>query len=599
MNKKSPRGAPVPGLPWPDSPWADRPWTKHYSPGVPANLTLPKGSLVDLMDSSVRRFGSKTALEFFGARTSYRELGSQINRVAAGLKKLGVQAGDRVALVLPNCPQHVIAFHAALRLGAVVVEHNPLYTDRELRHQFEDHGATVAIVWDKAVDRVLQLPADVGLRSVVSVELIPAMPLGKRLALRLPLPAARRARSALAVGKQSAGKLTAGKTTRGQAAGAGRRVLPWQDLLGAGELKKRHPRPAPEDLAVLQYTSGTTGTPKGAMLTHANLQANAAQGRAWVPGLKDGRETVYAVLPMFHAYGLTLCMTFALSAGARLVLFPKFDVDLVLKAHRKSPATFLPAVPPIYDRLAAAAARQGVSLKGIRYSISGAMNLPAATVDTWEQAPGGYLIEGYGLTETSPISVGNPFGPSRKPGTVGVPFPLTDIRVVDPQNVLIDRGPGEPGELLIRGPQVFAGYWNRPQETEEALLEGGWFRTGDIVSVDNDFFVTIRDRIKELIISGGFNISPTEVEDVLAGFPGVAEVSVVGLPRPGGGEDVVAAVVQAPGKTVDTAALQEFARRHLAAYKVPRRVVVLEELPRSLIGKVLRREIQDMLVAGR
>ncbi|QDY91218.1 long-chain fatty acid--CoA ligase [Arthrobacter sp. UKPF54-2] len=594
MDKKPTRGAPLPGLPW-----ADRPWTKHYSPGVPANLKLPKGSLVDLMDSSVRRFGAKTALEFFGATTSYRELGTQINRAAAGLKKLGVKAGDRVALVLPNCPQHVVAFHAALRLGAVVVEHNPLFTDRELRHQFEDHGAAVAIVWDKAVDRVLQLPADVGLRSVVSVELIPAMPLAKRLALRLPLPAARRARAALSAGKQSAGKPAAGTSARGLAGGVRRQVLPWRDLLDAGELKKRHPRPAPEDLAVLQYTSGTTGTPKGAMLTHANLQANAAQGRAWVPGLKDGRETVYAVLPMFHAYGLTLCMTFALSTGARLVLFPKFDVDLVLKAHRKSPATFLPAVPPIYDRLAAAAARQGVSLKGIRYSISGAMNLPAATVDTWEKATGGYLIEGYGLTETSPISVGNPFGPSRKPGTVGVPFPLTDIRVVDPQNVLIDRGPGEPGELLIRGPQVFAGYWNRPQETEEALLEGGWFRTGDIVSVDNDFFVTIRDRIKELIISGGFNISPTEVEDVLAEFPGVAEVSVVGLPRPGGGEDVVAAVVPAAGATVDVGALQAFARGQLAAYKVPRRVVVLDELPRSLIGKVLRRKIQDMLAAGR
>jgi long-chain acyl-CoA synthetase len=585
MNKKSRPGAPVPGLPW-----ADRPWTRHYSQGVPADLKLPTGSLVDLVDSSVRRFGSKTALEFFGATTSYRELGTLISRAAAGLKKLGVKAGDRVALVLPNCPQHVIAFYAALRLGAVVVEHNPLYTDRELRHQFEDHGAAVAIVWDKAVDRVLQLPADVGLRSIISVGLIPAMPLATRLALRLPLPAARTARAALSAGKPA---------PRAHTGGAPRTVLPWHDLLKAGELKKRHPRPAPEDLAVLQYTSGTTGAPKGAMLTHANLQANAAQGRAWVPGLKDGRETVYAVLPMFHAYGLTLCMTFALSIGARLVLFPKFDVDLVLKAYRKSPATFLPAVPPIYDRIAAAAALRGISLKGIRFSISGAMNLPAATVETWEKATGGYLIEGYGLTETSPISVGNPFGPTRKPGTVGVPFPLTDIRVVDPQNVKIDRAPGEAGELLIRGPQVFAGYWNRPEETEEALLEGGWFRTGDIVSVDKDYFVTIRDRIKELIITGGFNVSPTEVEDVLAEYPGVAEVSVVGLPRPGGGEDVVAAVVPAPGGTLDAGALLDFARGQLAAYKVPRRVAVLDVLPRSLIGKVLRREIRDMLVAGR
>ncbi len=568
----------------------DRPWTRHYSPGVPAGLKLPEGSLVDLLDSSVRRYGNKTALEFFGARTSYRELGAAISRAAAGLKALGVRAGDRVALVLPNCPQHIIAFHAALRLGAVVVEHNPLYTDRELRHQFEDHGATVAIVWDKAVDKVRQLPADVGLQSIVSVELIPAMPLLQRMALRLPVPAARAARAALAAGKPP---------PRPVAQPARRTVLAWKELLAAGELKKRHPRPAAGDLAVIQYTSGTTGQPKGAMLTHANLQANAAQGRAWVPGLKDGRETVYAVLPMFHAYGLTLCMTFALSIGARLVLFPKFDVDLVLKAHKKSPATFLPAVPPIYDRIAAAAAERGIALDSIRFSISGAMNLPTATVERWEQATGGFLIEGYGLTETSPIALGNPFGPSRKPGTVGVPFPLTDIRVVDPQNVLLDRAPGAEGELLIRGPQVFTGYWNRPQETEEALLEGGWFRTGDIVSVDKDDFVTVRDRLKELIITGGFNVSPTEVEDILAEYPGVKDVCVVGLPRPGGGEDVVAAVVASAGAGLDPEALLAFARGNLAAYKVPRRVAVMDELPRSLIGKVLRREIRDTLVAGR
>ncbi|MCU1434275.1 MAG: AMP-dependent synthetase and ligase [Pseudarthrobacter sp.] len=572
----------------PGQPWSERPWTSSYGPGVPADLVLPKGSLVDLLDQSVRRYGSKPALEFFGARTSYRELGKLISRAAAGLKKLGVKAGDRVALVLPNCPQHVIAFHAVLRLGAVVVEHNPLYTDRELRHLFEDHGAAVAIVWDKAVERVRQLPADVGLRAIVSVELIPAMPLPQRLALKLPIPAARKARASLTIGRNEA---------KVRPVPAARPVLPWRQLLISGELKKKHPRPAAQDLAVLQYTSGTTGLPKGAMLTHANLQANAAQGRAWVPGLKDGRETVYAVLPMFHAYGLTLCMTFALSIGAKLVLFPKFDVDLVLKAHRKSPATFLPAVPPIYDRLAAAAAERGIGLESIRFSISGAMNLPTATVETWERATGGHLIEGYGLTETSPIAIGNPFGPSRKPGTVGVPFPLTDIRVVDPKNTALDRAPGEEGELLIRGPQVFSGYWNRPEETEDSLLDGGWFRTGDIVSVDDDYFVTIRDRIKELIITGGFNVSPSEVEDVIAIFPGVAEVSVVGLPRPGGGEDVVAAVVPIPGSTIDPDALLAFAREQLTAYKVPRRVVVLDSLPRSHIGKVLRREIRDNLAA--
>ena len=561
-----------------------RPWTRHYGAGVPTNLTLPDGSLVDMVEQSIREYGSKTALEFFGATTSYQALGEQIRCAASGLKKLGVKQGDRVALVLPNCPQHIVAFYAVLRLGAVVVEHNPLYTDRELRHQFEDHGATVAVAWDKAVDRLQALPADIPLRSIVSVNLIEAMPLKNRVALKLPVPAARKARSALTVSKAPRSNP--------------RTLMPWKKLLDHRPLRRRHPRPAVSDLAAIQYTSGTTATPKGAMLTHANLMANAAQGRAWVPGLRPGKETFYAVLPMFHAYGLTLCLTFAMSLGAKLVLFPKFDVDLVLNAAKKSPPTFLPAVPPIYDRIAAGAKSKGVSLKGVRFAISGAMNLPAATVKAWEEATGGYLIEGYGLTETSPVALGNPMGPTRKPGTVGVPFPLTDIRVVDPENPTVDRAAGQEGELLIRGPQVFQGYWNKPAETQAALLDGGWFRTGDIVSVDEDHFVTIRDRIKELIITGGFNVSPSEVEEALKRHESIADAAVVGIGRASGGEDVVAAVVLKEDANFQPEDLREYVRQELAAYKVPRRIVQIPDLPRSLIGKVMRRHVRDSLADG-
>ncbi|MFJ7751707.1 long-chain-fatty-acid--CoA ligase [Arthrobacter sp. NPDC097144] len=558
-----------------------RPWTRHYSTGVPADLGLPEGSLVDMVDESIRKYPSKPALEFFGATTSYQALGEQIRRAATGLKKLGVKQGDRVALVLPNCSQHIVAFYAILRLGAVVVEHNPLYTDRELRHQFEDHGATVAVAWDQAVNRLQALPEDIPLRTIISVNLIDSMPLKNRLALKLPVPAARRARSALTVSKAPA-------------AGP-RRLVGWKKLLNNRPLPRRHPRPAASDLAAIQYTSGTTSSPKGAMLTHANLVANAAQGRAWVPGLRPGRETFYAVLPMFHAYGLTLCLTTAMSLGAKLVLFPKFDVDLVLKAVKKSPPTFLPAVPPIYDRIAAGAKEQGISLKGLRHAISGAMNLPASTVKVWEEATGGLLIEGYGLTETSPVALGNPMGPTRKSGTVGVPFPLTDIRVVDPENPSIDRPQGEPGELLIRGPQVFQGYWNKPAETSAALLDGGWFRTGDIVTVDEDHFVTIRDRIKELIITGGFNVSPTEVEEALMRHESIADAAVVGIGRASGGEDVVAAVVLKEDAHFHPEDLREYVRNELAAYKVPRRIVQIPDLPRSLIGKVMRRHVRDSL----
>ena len=407
------------------------------------------------------------------------------------------------------------------------------------------------------------------------------MPRTTQLALKLPIPAARRSRAALAPEKKPRS--------------AGRRVVAWKDLLDHRPLPRRHPHPKAEDLAAIQYTSGTTADPKGAMLTHANLMANAAQGRAWIPGLRMGRETVYGVLPMFHAYGLTLSLTFAMSIGARLVLFPKFDVDLVLKAAKKTPPTFLPAVPPIYDRIVAGAQERGISLKGVRFAISGAMNLPAATVDAWEKATGGYLIEGYGLTETSPVALGNPMGPTRKAGTVGVPFPLTDIKVVDPEDPTRERHRGEAGELLIRGPQVFQGYWNKPAETRAALLDGGWFRTGDIVSVDDDDFVTIRDRIKELIITGGFNVSPTEVEEALKRHPAVAEAAVVGLTRTGGGEDVVAAVVARPDMQFDPDELRSHVRKELAAYKVPRRIVQIPDLPRSLIGKVLRRHVKESL----
>ncbi|MCW4385603.1 long-chain-fatty-acid--CoA ligase [Salinibacterium sp. SYSU T00001] len=553
-----------------------RPWLSSYAKGVPHDVGAPSQTLVEMLAATIRRHGRRPALDFFGASLTYRELGEQLERVAGGLRKLGVKKGDRVALVLPNCPQHIVAFYAILRLGAIAVEHNPLYTARELRHQFEDHGATVAIVWDKVAASVVDFPDDVGVEHVVSVDVTRAMPRKTRFALRLPLPAARRSRSALTVGKRVAG------------------TEPWEKLTDARPLRRSHPAPSLGDTAVLQYTSGTTGTPKGAVLTHANLRVNAMQGEAWVQGLRPEREVVYGVLPMFHAYGLTLCLTFAMSIGARLVLFPKFDEKLVLDAMKKTPATFLPAVPPIYARLAAAAKKKRVSLRGIRFAISGAMNLPVETVEAWEKATGGLLIEGYGMTETSPVAAGNPMGSTRRPGTVGVPFPSTEIRVVDPDDPATDAA---EGELLVRGPQVFQGYWRRPDETRAALLPGGWLRTGDIVTVSGDGFITIVDRMKELIITGGFNVAPSEVEEALQSHPSVAEAAAVGLPSQGGGEDVAAAVVLAPGASLDVAGLREHCRRHLTAYKVPRTIVAVDELPRSMIGKVLRREVREQLLA--
>lgn len=554
---------------------ADKPWLASYAPGVPHELELPEGSLPHLIADSVARYPDHVALEFFGRETRYAELGEQIRRAAEGLRRLGVKAGDRVAIILPNCPQHVVAFYAVLRIGAIVVEHNPLYTARELRHQFEDHHARVAIAWDKTVPTLQDFPSDLALDHIVSVDMTRAFPLKMRALLRLPLEKARTSRAELTL------------EVRG--------TTPWEKLLDGPEIPETVPRPDAESVALIQYTSGTTGSPKGAMLSHRNMLANAAQARAWVPSIERGNASVHALLPLFHAYGLTLSLTFAMSMGARLVLFPKPDPDLVLPVFKKRPPTFLPAVPPLYDRLRKAADEKGVSLAGIQIAISGAMPLSKEVVEPWEKLTGGYLVEGYGLSECSPVLMANPVSPARRAGTVGLPLPGTEVRVVDPDDPTRDVEPGAPGELVVRGPQVFSGYWNKPEETA-AVFTDGWFRTGDIVTIDQDGFVTITDRIKELVITGGFNVAPSEVEDTLRRYDGVADVAIVGIPNERDGEHVVAAIVLEPGASVDAAALRAWAKQQLAAYKVPRRIHIVDELPKSMIGKVLRRRVRDQLI---
>ena len=557
------------------NPLAHRPWLKNYSPGVAADVHLSETSLSHLIDDAIRDVPHKIALEFFGATTTYAELGSQIDRAAEGLRLAGVQAGDRVALILPNCPQHIVAFYAILRLGAIVVEHNPLYTGAELRHMFEDHGAKAAIVWDKISGHITGLPDDIRPAHIYAVNLIKAMPALTRAALKLPVKKARESREKLE--------------------GAAPGTTSWAQLLKSPPIDPDFKRPTAHDVALLQYTSGTTGLPKGVMLTHRNLESNGRMGEAWIQPGDD--ECIYSVLPLFHAYGMTLGVTIAALCRARLVLFPTVDMGLITKAMKKTRPTILPAVPPVYRRLMDVAKEQGISLQGVRYAVSGAMNLPPELVAEWEEASGGYMVEGYGLTECAPLVSCNPLNDTRRAGSIGIPFPSTDIRVVDP-DTLQDVPLGEEGELWVHGPQCFAGYWKREEDTQKTITADGWLRTGDIVRLDEDYFIQIVDRIKEVIITGGFNVSPTEVETALKQHDSVADAAVVGIPQASGGEMVVAAVIPAEGHAVDEHALREHCYARVTRYKVPRKIVAVDDLPRSMLGKILRRKVREQLIAS-
>ncbi|MCL2464564.1 MAG: AMP-binding protein [Micrococcales bacterium] len=557
---------------------APLPVPSAYPAGVPREVEVPDESLGACLVSAAQQFPDRVATDFLGCATTYAQLVAQVAHAAQALVDLGVRPGDRVAIVLPNCAAHVVAFHAALRIGAIVVEHNPTYAVEALRHQLADSGASVALVWTVAVPAVLEARGD-ALRTVVAVDMADDLPRHLRLALRLPIRAAREKRAAMC------GPVPAG-------------VPSWRRLVArAGALSDDFPWPASSDIALLQYTGGTTGVPKGAVLTHRNVLANVAQGRVWL-GVRDGQEVIVAALPFFHAFGLTLNLAYGTAIAATLVVFPNFDVDMVLAAQRRRPATFMPGVPPMLDRLARAAQRTGADLSSVHYGISGAMSLPVEIAQRWEQLTGGLVIEGYGMTETSPVLLGNPFTADRRPGALGMAWPSTEIRVVDQEDPTREVADGAPGELVVRGPQVFAGYWNRPDETAQVMLPGGWLRTGDVVRVEPDGFVVLVDRMKEMIVSGGFKVYPSQVEDYLRTMPGIADVAVVGEPSSTHGESVVAAVVLEPGaRGIDLEAVRAWCAQRLARYQLPRRLVVLPDLPRSQVGKVLRRVVRDIVFA--
>jgi long-chain acyl-CoA synthetase len=549
---------------------SDRPWVAHYEAGVPEEVTVPEVPVDALLRETASAIGDRTALIFFGAETSYAELDRAADRFAHVLRSMGVAKGDRVSLHLPTSPAFVIAFMGTARAGAIAVPMNPLYVERELGVLFEQTRPKISVTIDLLVPRLDRVRAEgagqpgryvvTGIRDSLPVPI-------KWL---YPLKAKRE-------GRWNPVKHTEATPNLFR-------------LLDEASAEPFASAAVPEDVAVLQPTGGTTGIPKCAMLTHRNLVANAHQVAAWFPGVgRDDAVTILCPLPLFHIYGMTVDMNYAMLVGGTLILIPRFDPEMVLKATKHRPRLF-PGAPIMYQTLAHHPDVGRYDLSSIEACISGAAPLAPEVQRSFEEVTGGRVVEGYGLTEASPVTHCNPVRGERRTGTIGLPFPSTDARVVDPASGA-ELPFGEVGELVIRGPQVMAGYWERPEETA-ATLRDGWLRTGDMATISPDGFFTIVDRAKDLVIVGGINVYPREVEEVLLTHPAVAEAAVIGVPEERHGEVPFAFVVLAPGTSVTEEELLDHCRKNLARYKVPAQIELREELPKTMIGKVLRKDLR-------
>ncbi|MCX7689192.1 long-chain-fatty-acid--CoA ligase [Thermoflexus sp.] len=550
----------------------ERRWHRFYDFWVPRSLTYPQQPLSALMDFAANQYGDRTATIFYGAEMTYRDLRSHSIRLATALDALGIRPGDRVGLMLPNCPQFLIAFYAILRLGAVVVPLNPLYVERELRYVVEDSGMRAMIALDTMALKVMAVREQAGPEIVIFAGLQDYMPEAVR-----PLYLQR---------IQAQGMSIETPTGRG--------LYRWVDAMEkAGERFFQPPVNPMEDVAVLPYTGGTTGTPKGVMLTHFNLFANVIQAYVWVREfIRRGEERYLAALPLFHSFGMTSLMNVGMFTGSTLILLPRFDVEEALNTIRAYQPTFLPAVPTMYIALLNHPRAAESGLGSIRLCNSGAAPLPVEVIQQFARFSSGTFVEGYGLTEASPITHINPIMNLKKLGSIGLPIPDTDVRIVDVETGTRELEPGEIGELIIKGPQVMKGYWNRPEETAQTL-RGGWLYTGDIARMDEDGYFYIVDRKKDMILTGGFNVYPREVEEVLYAHPAVLEATVVGVPDPYRGEAVKAYVVLKPGAQASEEEILAHCRKNLAPYKVPRSVEFRDSLPKSMVGKVLRRVLRE------
>ncbi|MFQ5702658.1 MAG: long-chain fatty acid--CoA ligase [Gemmatimonadales bacterium] len=556
-----------------------RPWHAAYDPGVPAALDYEDLTIPDVLDRSARLYAESPALIFHNCTLTYAQFKSEVDRLATAMAALGVRKDSRVAIQLPNLPQTAIAYYATLRLGAQAVMTNPLYTATEIVHQWTDAGVMVAVVLDSLFKYRIE-------------PVIDKLPVKQYIAASIPdylhFPLNFLARLKL---KRQDPPMVA-------------RVEPTERVrLFRKTIQSVAPNPpvvdiAMDDVAMLQYTGGTTGVSKGAMLTHRNISYNLQQIARWNPNAVMGKEVLLACLPYFHIYGLTVSMNMPVYLGAAMILVPNpRDIAGMLKSIRKFRVTMFPAVPAIYSGINQQRGVEELDLSSIGVCNSGSAPLPVDVLERFEKLTGGRITEGYGLTETSPVTHSNPLM-KRKVGSIGVPLPDTDAKIVDLENGTDEMPTGKEGELILQGPQIMKGYWNRPDETAQMIVDG-WLHTGDIAVQDEEGYFYIVGRKKDMILCSGYNVYPDEVDRVLMGHPAVLEAATIGIPDEKRGETVKSFVVLKPGGTATERDLVEHCREQLAAYKVPRLIEFRESLPKSTVLKILRRELREQELAKR
>jgi long-chain acyl-CoA synthetase len=551
--------------------YSDHPWIRFYEAGVPAHLEYPDITLGEALSNTASRFPDHTALIFYGKKISYGQLDALVNRFANALAGLGINQGDRVALMLPNIPQMVIAYYGTLRRGAVAVATNPLYHAHELEVQLKNSSAETLVAVDMFYPAISPVLSRTGVKKLILCGIKDYLPFP--LDLLYPIKAR--------IEKQWVSV---------------KRVPPIYDFLSVISNAGATPVNAavsPDDNAILQYTGGTTGTPKGAILTHRNLVANAAQNRDWLTVRKEGEERVLAVIPFFHVYGMTTAMNLAVLIGAQLILLPKFHTREVLEFINKYRPTIFPGIQAMYLAIGNYPGIHKYDLTSIKAAVCGAGPLMHEVQERFEHLTKARIVEGYGLSEASPVTHCNPIFGTRKMGSIGLPFPDTEAKIVDIETGKKEMAVGETGELVLKGPQVMKGYWNNPDETARAL-RGGWLHTGDIAKMDDDGFFYIVDRIKDMIKTVGENVYPREIEEVLFMHPKVKEAVVVGIPHEEFlGEKIKAYIVLKEGETATAEEIIQFCSDQLSKFKVPKEVEFRGQLPKTLVGKVLRRILRD------